>query len=89
MIAERARHQSDVASLREPAFRVISRMEDVEPHVQFNALMLAAAVACRALGLDPHDELARANRKIAPAQGPFTTHVGALEDYFRNELART
>lgn len=87
-IADRARHQSDVASLREPAFRLCVRMSDLDPHVQFNALILAAYVAAEALGLDPHEELARAGRKVSTAEGPFTLHVQALRDYVRGELKR-
>lgn len=88
-IGERARHSSDVSALREPAFRVITRMEDVPPHLQFNALMLTAAVAAQALGLDPHDELQRAINKIGPAEAPYTTHVQAIRDYVSGELGRT
>lgn len=86
-VGERARHSSDVAALREPAFRYVTRMEGVEPHLQFNALMLAAAVSAQALGLNPHEELERAIRKIASAEGPFTSHVQAIRDYVRGELA--
>jgi hypothetical protein len=51
--------------------------------------MLAAYVAAEALGLDPHEELSRAGRKVAAAEGPFTAHIQALRDYVRGELART
>lgn len=88
-VSERARHQSSVADLREPTFRMTARMNDLPPHVQFNALMLAAVVSAQALGLDPHEELERARRKVASAEGPFTTHVQALRDYVRGELAHT
>lgn len=89
VIAERARHDSSVAVLREPAFRVITRMDDIEPHLQFNALMLTAVVASEALGLDPHEELERARRKVETAEGPYTQHVQAIRDYVRGELARS
>lgn len=88
-IADRARHASSVADLREPAFRIADRMQNLPPHTQFNALMLAAVVAAQALGLDPHEELERARRKVDHAEGPFTSHVQALRDYVRGELART
>lgn len=86
--ADRARHSSEVAALREPAFAVIQRIELVPPHLQFNALMLTAFVAAEALGLDPHEELARAGRKVTAAEGPFTSHVQAIRDYVRGELQR-
>lgn len=78
-----------MAALREPAYRVITRMEDVPPHLQFNALMLAAYVAAEALGLDPHEELSRAGRKVSTAEGPFTIELQALRDYVRGELVRS
>lgn len=87
--ADRARHSSDIAVLREPAYALVGRMEQVDPAIQFNALILAAYVAAEALGLDPHEELARAGRKVCAAEGPFTSHIQALRDYVRGELART
>ena len=86
--ADRARHSSEVAALREPAYALVGRMEQVSPATQFNALMLAAYVAAEALGLDPHEELSRAGRKVAAAEGPFTAHIQALRDYVRGELQR-
>lgn len=87
--ADRARHSSEVASLRELAFAVIQRMELAPPHLQFNALMLTAFVAAEALGLDPHEELSRAGRKVAAAEGPYTSHVQAIRDFVRGELQRS
>lgn len=86
--AAAARWQCDVSSLREPVHRLSVRMNDLPPHIQFNALMVAAAVACQALDLDPHEELARALRKVPDAETSFTAHVQAFRDYCRNELAR-
>lgn len=62
-------------------------MDDLPPHVQFNALMLAAVVSCQALNLDPHEEIARAKRKVADAEGPFTYQIQALRDYIAGELS--
>lgn len=87
-VAFAARHDSSVGALREPAFRIISRMQDVPPHQQFNALALAFVVAAQALRLDPYEEAQRAVRKVSAAEGPFTSHVQALRDYVAGELAR-
>lgn len=87
-IADQVRHASDVAALRQPAFTVISRIQDVTPANQFRATMLAATAMAQALGLDPHEEVARAIRMMAAAEGPFTTHVQAIKDYARGELLR-
>ncbi len=86
--AERARHAPGVAELRGPVQHLCSRMEALDPSIQFNSLMLAAAVSAQALGLDPHDELSRALRKVPASEGPHTIHVQALRDYCRGELAR-
>ncbi|MFN3573654.1 MAG: hypothetical protein ACK4TR_09015 [Phenylobacterium sp.] len=85
-LQDRIRHASTVAELREPAFRLAHRMQDIEPAAQYRALMLAAVVATQALGLDPHDEIERARRMVSHAEGPFTAHVQALRDYVRGEL---
>lgn len=87
-IQDRVRHASTVAELREPAFRIADRMQDLEPAVQYRALILAALVATQALGLDPHEEIERARRMVTAAEGPFTSHVQALRDYVRGELLR-
>lgn len=79
-------HRSTVAQLREPTFRIADRMQDVSPADQYSALMLAATVASDALGLDPHEEIARSRRMMRDAEGPFTTQVQALRDYVRGEL---
>jgi hypothetical protein len=51
--------------------------------------MLAAVVSADALGLDPHEEIARAARKVRQAEGPFTIELQALRDYCRGELTHT
>lgn len=86
VVGTRARWQSTVADLREPAFAIAARLDDIPHHTRFNALMLAAAVSAQALGLDPHEELERAVRKIADAEGPFTLHIQALRDFVAGEL---
>lgn len=88
-VAYSARHDSSVSQLRQPVIRLADRMQDLPPHIQFNALMLAAVVSAQALGLDPHEELERARRKVDQAEGPFTTQVQALRDYVRGELLRS
>ncbi|QOC54166.1 hypothetical protein [Caulobacter vibrioides] len=87
-MADRVRLSSSVAELREPAFRIIDRMQDIDPSAQVRALMLAATVTCEALRLDPHEEIERARRMMAQAEGPFTYHVQAIRSYAEGELAR-
>lgn len=88
-IADAARLDSVVSTMRGPAIRLADRMQDFAPHVQFNALMLTAVVSAQALGLDIHEEIERARRKVAQAEGPFTTEVQALRDYVAGELRRS
>lgn len=85
-LRDRVVYRTAVAPLREPTFRIAHRMQDVDPADQFSALMLAAVVACQAVGLDPHEELERSRRMVDAAEGPFTDQVQALRDYVKGEL---
>ena len=87
-IADRVRTDSTVAVLREPAFAVISRLESVDPSDQIRAAFLSAVVMAEAVGLDPHEEVQRAKRIMAPAEADYTYHVQAIRDYAANELNR-
>ncbi len=87
--ADRARHMSPVTPLLQPTFAIADRMQNFDPAVQYNALMLAAVVASQALGLDPHEEIERAARKVDVVEGPYIAEVLALRDYVTHELKRT
>ena len=84
----RVRDPRSVIALREPAFKLLDRLQDVDPAQQTSALFLTAAVVAEALRLDAHEELARARRMIRNAEGPFTSHVQAIRDYAANELSK-
>jgi len=86
-VADRVRHASEVTTLREPAFRIIDRIQGLDPAVQYRALALAFVACSQALGVDPHEMAARAERQMAQAEGPFTYHVQAIRDYAADELA--
>lgn len=75
-----------MADLREPTFRIANRMQDIDPATQVRALFLAAAVTAQVLRLDPHEEILRAHRVMADAEGPFTSQVQAVRDYVEGEL---
>lgn len=87
-IADRVRHDSTVGRLREPAFRICDRMQDLNPSDQVRALFLAAVVVAEAVGVDPHEEIERCRRMCAQAEGPHTYHVQAIRDYAAAEIAR-
>lgn len=85
-IADRVRTESTVAVLREPAFVILSRIQDLNPSDQVRALFLVAAVIADALALNPHEEIERAYRIMRPAEGPHTVHVQAIRAYAEGEL---
>jgi hypothetical protein len=85
-IADRVRTESTVDVLREPAFRICHRMQDINPSDQIRALFLAALVTAEAAGLDPYEEIYRASRITRQAEGPMQHHVSAIRDYVAGEL---
>ena len=87
-IGDRVRLASSVDALREPAFRICNRMQDINPSDQIRALFLAALVTAEAAGLDPHEEIQRAYRITKVAEGPYQAHVSAIRDYVAGELVR-
>ena len=87
-IADRAVTDSTVAVLREPAFELLSRIQDINPSDQVRALFLAATVIADTIGMDPHDAINRARRMMSDADGPHTVHIAALKDYADGELCR-
>ncbi len=87
-IRDRVRTESTVAVLREPAFMLLSRIQDLNPSDQIRALFLTACVVAEAVGLDPHEEVERAKRIMRPAEAPYTAHVQAIRAYAENELRR-
>jgi len=88
-IADRVRTESTVAVLREPAFTLLSRIQDLNPSDQVRAQFLVACVIAEAIGLNPHEEIERAVRIMRPAEGPHTVHVQAIRAYAEGELRRT
>lgn len=87
-IGDRVRTDSTVALLREPAFALLSRIQDANPSDQVRALFLVAAVISDAIGIDGHDALNSAKRMLSTAEGPHTVHVQAIRDYADGELRR-
>jgi hypothetical protein len=87
-IGDRVRTASTVSTLREPAYAVISRIQNTDPADQVRAIFLAATVAAEACKLDPHEEVERAKRMMSDAEGPHTIHIQALRDYAEGELRR-
>jgi len=78
--------RTSIASIREPAFKVVHALQRERPSVQIEAAFLAAAIMAQAAGLDPHELIERANRQIPDADAAYTTHAGAIREYTRGEL---
>lgn len=78
--------RSSLAPLKDPAFRVISALQDVEGSVQIDALALTLTIMANAVGLDPHQLIVRANRQIADADTVRNPHLEAIRDYAAGEL---
>lgn len=79
---------STVSDLREPAFALISRIQDAHPGAQVRSLALALCVVCSEIGISAHDLVQQGYRMMADADGPYTIHIRALKDYAREELCR-
>jgi hypothetical protein len=82
--------RSSAAKLRVPAFRVIEALQDFPPADQLDAAFLAAVAMSQALGLDPHEMVARARRILPEAEGAYGagTHIGAIRLYAKGELRK-
>ncbi len=78
-IGDRVRTDSTVALLREPAFALLSRIQDANPSDQVRALFLVAAVISDAIGIDGHDALNSAKRMLSTAEGPHTVAQEAVD----------
>lgn len=82
------RQRSVVSTLREPAFAVMARLDGVNPADQISAGFLACVAMAQAVGLDPHEEVARSIRMMEHADAAHTVHIAAIKDYARNEITR-
>ena len=78
--------RSSLRPLKEPSFRVIAALQDVEASVQIDALALTLTLMADAVGLDPHALITRARRQIADADAVKNPHLEAVRDYAAGEL---
>lgn len=80
-IRDRVAFSSRSVSLKQPAFRVISALQDLDPDVQIEALFLAATVLATSIGLDPHALITRARRILNETEVFPNAHLDAVRDY--------
>lgn len=74
------------ASIRNPAFRVIERIQYVDPAAQITATAVALCAMCQAIGLDMRDVINVAENTLRDADGPYYEHIKAIRDYAKGEL---
>lgn len=85
-VRDRIAFRSSLAPLKAPAFAVIGVLQQHTKDVQIEALALTLATMTRALGLDAHDLITRANRQLAEADTIHNPHLEAIADYANGEL---
>ncbi|MFN3558934.1 MAG: hypothetical protein ACK4UQ_06565 [Brevundimonas sp.] len=85
-VAQCVRTDHNFKDLRDPAYQVIQRIQDVRPSDQIRAVFLAAVVMAQAVGLNPHEEVERARATLPYAWGEHGYQLAAIDDYTRNEL---
>lgn len=80
--------QISPAAVRAPAFRVIDRLQRMDPAVQLTATAVALCAMVESLGLDMEDVINVAQNTLRDAEGPFTTHIQAIREYAKHEILR-
>lgn len=73
-------------SLKEPAFSVISALQDHPADQQILATFLAGTMMAQSVGLDPHEIVTRSVRIIDTVEGLNNAHFDAIRDYASGEL---
>ena len=79
---------NDLPALQRAAFEVVNRMQHQRPAVQLLGTAVALKAMCESANVNLSDLLAQAQRVLAVADGPFTTHIQAIRDYAAGELRR-
>lgn len=69
-----------------PAFRVIDRVQGMDPAAQVMGSAVAVCAMAEALGLSMADVIRIAERILADSEGPYTEHIQAIRAYARGEL---
>jgi hypothetical protein len=79
---------SSAPRLRVPAWRIVDVLQFSPAEDQLDALWITAVAMAEAVGMNPHDMVARAKRIIPEAEGPFTEHLQSARDYAKGELKK-
>ena len=76
------------AAIQPAAFRVIDRMQRMDPAVQLTATAVALCAMVETLGLRMRDVIVIAENTLRDSEGPFTEHIQAIREYAKHELMR-
>lgn len=85
-IRDAIRFSSDATRVRGPAFAALDAIQHSPPETQLDALFALATAMSEAIGMDPHEMVARARNILPAAEGPFTEQLQTARDYARGEL---
>jgi hypothetical protein len=86
-VRDQIRFLANPARLRRPAFAVINKLQDFTPGEQMLGAAVALIAMCQGANISLHDVLTTAGKVLADTEGPFTSHVQAIRDYARHEIA--
>jgi hypothetical protein len=76
------------ATIRAPAFRLIDRMQHMDPAIQITATAVALCAMSEALGLNMRHVINVAENTLRDAEGPYTEHIQAIREYAKGEILR-
>jgi hypothetical protein len=86
-VSDRIGWVSPVA-IQPAAFRVLDRLQRMDPAVQIMATAVALCAMSESLGLRMRDVINVAENVLRDSEGPYTTHIQAIRDYAKYELLR-
>lgn len=76
------------AAIQPAAFRVLDRLQRMDPAVQITATAVALCAMAETLGLRMRDLIVVAENTLKDSEGPYTEHIQAIREYAKNELLR-
>lgn len=80
-VLQKVRLSSRSVSLREPSFRIVNALQDLDPAIQIEALCLTTVVLCQHIGMDPHELVSRMKRMLSETEHLPNQHLDAVRDY--------
>lgn len=72
--------RSSLIDLKQPAFAVISAVQDQRQSLALDAVALALTIMAQSAGIDPHELISRAKRQVADGEAVRNPHFEAIRD---------